>query len=143
MAALHIYDATEVTASFSGVLMQGFGDGEFVKIEMTSDAFTSVVGTDGEVTRSKSSDGRAKITVTLMQSSETNDKLSALYNLDRSTPGGAGVGVFYVRDRGGRSLYVAPQAWIMKAPDVTFDREPTPREWVFECASLQRVDGGN
>lgn len=137
------YDPTEVTVSFAGITIQGFADGEFVRVEQDTDDFTDVVGTDGEVSRSKTSDRRATVTFLLMQTSATNILLSALSNADRDAPGGAGVGALYIRDRQGTSLHRAAEAWIQKPPNVSYDRTPGPREWVIRCAKLIRTDGGN
>ncbi len=49
----------------------------------------------------------------------------------------------YIRDRNGRSLYTAAQAWISKAPSVTFDRVATTRTWEISFAKIERLDGGN
>lgn len=140
---MKVYDPDQVTVSFAGIVLQGYGEGEFVRIEDASDGFSTVVGTDGEVSRSKSMDRRATVTFVLMQTSESNDLLSALHNLDRSAPGGAGVGALYIRDRQGTALYRAGKAWIKRTPNVTFDRAATSREWTIECERLDRVDGGN
>jgi len=141
--ALFDYSPDEVDVLVAGIPITGWADGEFLTIEMTTDAFTSVVGTDGEVTRNRSNDNRATATVKLMQSSASNDLLSALYNTDRLARNGAGIGAFLVKDNQGRSLYAAAECWIRKHPDISFDREATAREWVIEIADLQVFTGGN
>ncbi len=137
------YDADQITVAIAGIPITGYADGEFLTIAQETDAFTDVVGTDGEVTRSKTKDYRATIGLKLMQSSDSNDLLSALYNTDRLASNGAGVGAFLVRDRNGRALYTGDACWIQKAPDVSFDREATDREWTIRVANLLRFDGGN
>jgi Protein of unknown function (DUF3277) len=142
--SLRIYDADQVTAILVGVMVEtGLNDGEFLKIEVADDAFKSKVGTDGEVTMSKTNNFLLKITCTLMQSSSTNALFSAIHELDRKTPGGLGVAPFMIRDRQGTSLYSGRFSRIMKAPDATFDREAGPREWTFAAISDERLDGGN
>lgn len=137
------YDADQVTVAIAGIPISGYADGEFLTLTMESDAFTDVVGTDGDVTRSKTNDRRATCTVKLMQSSDSNDLLSALYNTDQKAPNGAGVGAFLIKDRQGRSLFAATACWIMKAPDISLDRTATAREWTIRVAELERFDGGN
>lgn len=141
--ALRHYDPDQISLLVAGIPIKGFADGEFLTLEMEADAFSDVVGSDGEVTRSKTNDNRATATIKLMQSSDSNDLLSALYNTDLKAPNGAGVGAFLVRDRSGRSLYAATACWIMKAPDISLDRTATAREWVIRIANLERFDGGN
>lgn len=139
-----VYDADQVSLVFMGIPIEsGYADGEFLTIEQSAQDFDVVVGTDGEVTRSKTNNRHAVIKVKLMQSSSGNTALSALNNLDVLTPGGAGVGPMLVRDRQGTSLYTASKCWIAKPPDVSFDRTATSREWTLECANLVRLDGSN
>ena len=106
--ALKIYDPDEVTIVMGPVLItSGLADGEFVRVEQESDAFSDVVGTDGEVARSKTNDRRATITFMLLQTSDFNDQLSALTALDQSTSGGAGVVPLFIGDRQGRARHAA------------------------------------
>lgn len=138
-----VYDPDQVSVSLSGIPISGYADGEFVRIEKESDAFTDVVGTDGEVSRSKTRDDRGTVTFILMQTSDSNILLSALHQLDKNAAGGAGIGALLVRDAQGTSLYTASECWISKEPDVSFDREPTSREWTLRAAKLVSVHGGN
>lgn len=140
---MHEYDPTQITVSLAGIVAEGYADGEFVRVERDSDAFNDVVGTDGRVSRARSSDKRATITIILMQTSPTNDLLSALAQLDEDAPGGAGVGAFVLRDRLGRTVLRSDEAWIAKRPNHSMDRTPTSREWKIRCAELVGVDGGN
>lgn len=141
--AVKTYDADQVNLSIAGFPIEsGFADGEFIRIEQEADDFTDVVGTDGEVARSKSNDRRATITVILMQTSSGNQALSALSNLDRITPNGAGIAPLLIEDGNGDALYTASSAWVMKPPDVSFDREATSREWTIRVGDLVRNDAG-
>lgn len=142
MATKH-YDADQVTVSIAGIPLGGYADGEFLSISMESDGFSDKVGTDGEVTRSKTRDERANVEVKLMQSSDSNDLLSALHLSDLNAPNGAGVGAFLIRDRQGRTLYTGAACWIKKFPDASFDREATERVWPIRVANLLAFVGGN
>ena len=139
-----VYNADEVTLTIAGALIEsGYADGEFLRVEQDSDDFVDVVGTDGEVAVGRTNDRRATITVLLMQTSDGNDVLSALSNLARSSPGLAGAGPLYIRDRNGRTVYRSSSCWIAKPPDASFDRTATSREWKIRCDRLVRFDGGN
>jgi hypothetical protein len=81
--------------------------------------------------------------IRLMQTSAANDALSALHELDRDAPNGAGIVPLYIRDRNGRSLHTAAEAWVQKAPDVSYDRTPTARVWEIGVAYLINFVGGN
>jgi len=141
---LKIYDSKEVSIVLSGIPIDGgFAEGEFCRIEQTEEDFLMVIGTDGEVTRSKSNNASTKNILILMQSATINAALSALNNLDKSAGNGAGVGPLLIKDRQGVSLYAASKAWISKPPNVSFDKTATSREWEITCADLKRLDGGN
>lgn len=142
MGAAKIYNADEVSFSFSGVpCSSGWADGEFVTIEQNEDAFAIVVGTDGEVARSKTNNKTARITLKLLQTSTYNAVLSAIHEADKNTAGGTGVFPLLVSDNNGLAKYAAKSAWIVKGADVSFDRTATVREWVFECSDLLRIAG--
>jgi hypothetical protein len=141
MAQLRHYDAKSVTVSLAGINVQGFADGEFVTIQQEANDFEDVVGSDGEVSRAPTNDNRATVTFVLMQTSPTNQLLSALLRLDKATPGGAGVGALIIRNRlSGGEIYRANHAWIQKPPDVSMDRGPTPRTWTIRANLSDRTD---
>lgn len=138
-----VYDSNQVKISIAGVpITGGFADGEFVRIERENDAFSDVVGTDGEVTRSKTNDNRATITISLMQTADANLSLSVLHNVDKLTTGGSGVGPVLIEDLNGIAIHESAQSWIMNEPDVTYDREAGSREWAIRCSNLIQLIAG-
>ena len=139
-----VYDADQVSMVFMNVpISSGLADGEFLTISQDEDDFLTVTGTDGDTTRSKSNNRNADIKVRLMQSSDGNAALSAINNLDKNAPNGAGIGSMFIRDRQGTSLYTAAHCWVKKPPEPTFDRKAKEREWTLHCSDLVRLDGGN
>lgn len=143
MTTLKVYDSKEVSLVICGIpIDSGFAEGEFVKLEQEEEDFLTVVGTDGEVTRSKSNNRTAKATIRLMQTSDGNTALSALNKLDKAQPNGAGVGSFLLKDRTNSGVvYQAEHCWISKPPAVSFDKTATPREWEIMIAAIERSDG--
>jgi hypothetical protein len=139
-----VYDADQITITFGGVALTGLAEDDVVTIEQDTDDFTDVVGIGSEVTRSKSTDRRATLTVRLMQTSDSNDLLSAISNADVKAANGAGISSVMVRDRGtGRALYAGAEAWIAKPPQVVYGRTAKVREWKLRISNLERFDGGN
>jgi len=138
-----IYDSNQVQVAFAAIPVQGYADGDFLTITYETDAFSDVAGTDGDVARSKTNDRRATVEIILMSTSPTNDLLSAVHLADINTPGGAGVGAFLVTDLNGTSLFTAGNAWVQKAPDVTYGREANERTWTLRVDSLVAFTGGN
>lgn len=144
MSSAKVYDADQVVMVFMGIpISSGYADGEFLTIEQEAQDFETKVGTDGEVTRSKTNNRHAIIKVKLMQSSDGNEALSAINNVDIAASGGLGIGPMLIKDLQGTTLYTAAKCWIARPPDVSFDRTATAREWTLECAQLLRLDGGN
>lgn len=141
--ALRVYDPKLVIITLGSIPMSGFADGTFLNVDYNEDAFSLQVGSDGEGTRTRSNNNSARVSISLMQSSASNDLLSALHELDKAAPGGIGAVPLLIKDLSGRSLFVAEKAWIVKAPAAEFGREAAAREWVIETDDLKAFHGGN
>lgn len=143
--ALRIYDPKDVVITFgSAGEVTGFADGSFVSIEFNEDFYSLQIGSDGEGTRSKSNNLSARITITLMQDSPSNDDLSTILKADLEAD--AIADGIQVKDLNGTSLYIAEKAWIVRYPTSEFGREATGREWIIETDNLadeQTNVGGN
>jgi hypothetical protein len=139
------YDAAQVTMILANVpISSGFNEGEFLTIEQSAPDYEVVVGTDGEVGRSRTNNGHAVIKVKLMHTADGNTLLTVLSNAGKLAKNGADVGALMVRDRvSGLCMYTAAECWIAKPPDVSYDSKITPREWTLECANLIRFDAGS
>lgn len=136
------YDPKEHSIIFGGP-MSGFADDQMIEIEWDEDAFEDIVGVDGETTRSDNGNNNATAKIKLMQSSNSNDVLSALYNLDKLTPGGAGVVPFTIKDGQGTTLIVAGSAYVKKLPTVTRGKKAGPQEWTIRLVNPKVFIGGN
>jgi hypothetical protein len=134
------YDPKQVIVTVGGAPMSGFADGTFIAISRQNDAFTSVAGADGEVARAKSNDKRGEMTITLMQTSLSNDILSGIATLDEKS--NLGVVPVIVKDLSGTTTFFSGTAWIRKIPDSEFGKEIANREWVLELADMDIFVGG-
>lgn len=135
------YSPKRVELIIGGVPLRGYADGTFISIERTSDAFTTNVGADGEVSRTHSADKTGKITITLQQTSDSNDFLSALVNADEISL--LGQVPVLLKDTNGRTLAESPFAWVDKVANSEFGNELSDREWVISCSELIVFVGGN
>jgi hypothetical protein len=136
------YSADAVSMVFGNILADGTGDGEFLTVEFNEDAFTTTVGTDGKMIRNRILNRTGRVTLTLSAASQTNVALSTIYNLDQIGPGGAGVASLTIRDaNSGQTLIHAPEAWIARPPDLSFDQTAAPRTWIFDCSRLDYFVG--
>jgi hypothetical protein len=138
---LFTYDPKQVAVIIGGKIISGFADGTFVKVERNEQAFNLKVGVDGEGTRAKSNNLSGKITLTLMQSSSSNDDLSAFAAADEAA--NAGAVPAYVNDKSGRSIFTALTAWVQKYADAEYAKEVMTRTWVLETDELVMNVAGN
>ncbi len=120
----------------------GFAEDSMVKLTWDNPKFDDVSGVDGEVTRVRSYDGRALMTLNLMQSSSCNDLLSNLHSRDLVAPGGAGAGAILVQDLQGTTLITAATGWIKGPPETEFGKKPGPRAWEIRMANVKYLVGG-
>lgn len=135
------YDPKQFSAIIGGKIMSGFVDGTYIKVTRNEQAFMLKVGVDGEGTRAKSNNKGGKIEITLMQSSASNDDLSAFAALDELSNGGVIPAI--VKDGSGRTVCSAGTAWVQKYPDTEFGKEPVGRTWVIETDEIIMFVGGN
>lgn len=139
--ATKTYNAKKVLVSFAGKILTGMMDGSFVTVSRNNDSFMLMVGSDGEAARAANADRSGTVTVTLMQTSPSNDDLSTLMATDELT--NAGTGALFIKDASGRTLVSAVEAWIRKPADAEFAREIGGREWTFETGNIEIYNGGN
>lgn len=140
---MKVFDPSQFNIVFSGVTMAGFSESTMCKFEFDSESMGDVVGVDGEVSRSKNMDRRAKLTISLMQTSDTNDLLSAMYNSQRLSSNGADVAALRVEDLNGRLVISGAESWIMDTPKPTYGKTASEYEWVIRIANCEATFGGN
>lgn len=141
MGQVFTYDPKNVSCIIGGKTMHGFADGTFIKFGRKEPAFSLKVGVDSEGTRAKSNNKSGFIEITLMQSSASNDDLSAFGLADELSSTGAVPGL--IRDNSGRTLATCLTCWMEKWPDVEEGKEVTTRTWRFETDELDIFIGGN
>jgi hypothetical protein len=136
------YDPKLVVVDFAGILINsGYADGTLVKTSRNEDTWSLKIGADGEAVRIKNNNRSGRVEVTLLQSSSVNDLLSQQAQFDEAT--NAGQGPVSVTDVSGKSLYVGPNAWIVKPADGEFGKDANTRTWIFETDNVSVFNGGN
>ena len=135
------YDPKSISIVIGANIVTGYAEDTFVSIEATGDGTQSQSGADGEVARSLSHNRLNRLTLTLQQTSMSNDFLSDLLNLDRAS-GGGGVVPLQVRDLRGATIFAASQAWVVKRPTMEFGGELSDREWEIDCVETDSYIGG-
>jgi hypothetical protein len=139
MAGVYTYAADAVKIIVGGVPMSGLADGTFVSISRDEQAYNKVTGADGTTSRAKTANRAGSITLTLQQTSPSNDVLSGFMIADEASDSG----VVLVKDTSGRTLHYASSAWVQQMPSQEFSKEIAEREWVLDCARIDSFVGGN
>lgn len=139
--ALKTYDPKKITLIVGGAIISGYADGTFVDTVRDTDTFTKAAGADGEVARVKQNDKSGSITITLMQTSDSNLVLSAIAALDELS--NTGVVPTLLKDLSGTTLVTAARSWISKQPATPLGKDVQNREWVLHTDELIQVVGGN
>jgi hypothetical protein len=139
--SVRTFDPKKLIITYGGVPLSGFADGTFVTVERENDLFSKVSGTDGVVSRAKSNDRSGSCTVSLAQTSPSNDVLSGFYQLDEKA--NTGVLPLIGKDLSGRTVFASGNAWIRKPPPITAGKEIENRDWIIDCADLDMFIGGN
>lgn len=137
---LKTYDPKLVVLAVGGVPIYGFADGTFINASRSNDSFSKVSGPDGIVTRAKSNDKSGELTITLQQSSLSNDVLNGYAVLDELA--NAGVVPVVVKELNGTTLLFGAEGWVRKPADVEYGKEVSNREWVIDVAEFEFAVGG-
>ncbi len=128
------YSPDQVKITFRGNLITGYAEGTFVECERNEDAYTTQVGSLGEVTRTRNLNKTGKVTITLMQHAPINELLDVFIAADDL--GDVPPGALQVTDLSNGMICHAAEAWIMKPPKVERAKESGTIQYVFECAKL-------
>lgn len=138
---LHTYDPKNVSLIVGGVTIKGYADGTFINAERNEQAFNLKVGASGEGARAKSNNKSGKVTITLLQTSSSNDSLTAFAAADELS--NTGVVPILIRDNSGRTLITALSSWVQKYANSEFGKEISNRVWIIETDELNIFVGGN
>jgi hypothetical protein len=139
--SVRTYDPKSVVVTIGGVPMSGYADGTFLNVDRDENAFTKVTGADGTSTRVKSNNRSGSMTLTLKQSSPSNDVLSGFASLDELS--NTGVVPILIKDLSGNSLFFSATGWVQKFPSSEFGKEINNREWVLDLVDVDMFVGSN
>lgn len=139
--SVRTYDPKQVICAINGVPMSGYTEGTFLELDRDEPTWSKVVGSDGLVTRGKTNNFSGTLTLTLKQSSPSNDVLSALLAVDEAT--NAGVFPVLIKDLSGNSVYFSARAWVTQYANSTFGKDISDRQWVLSLDQLDLFVGSN
>lgn len=144
---LSTYSPPDVTVVISmgaaSHVVSGFAEDTFVSIERNSETYEMYTGADDTNTRIYKPNTSCAVTISLQQTSNSNDVLSALYEIDRASRNSDNLFSITVKDNSGRSLFSASQAFISVTPNSEYGTSMNTRDWVVQCPRPDYYIGGN
>lgn len=123
--------------------VSGFNDGVFISYEREVPRATLAVGADLHAARVLRRNKSGTISLTLMQTSESNDILSELARLDEEAHDNSMLFAVTIKDLLGRAVFFAPQAFIGNDPTVSYGTDIETRDWTIQVINVERHHGGN
>ena len=137
---LKTYDPKDVSVIVGGFPMTGFADGEFITVERSNNTFEKATGADGETTRVKQNDKSGEMTLTLMQTSQSNNILTTFAIADEEA--NAGIVPVLIKEGNSGTILESAFAWIRKPAAVSYGKDVSTREWVFDMADYGSIING-
>jgi len=134
------YAPHEVSVIFGAIILSGFMTGTIIEVARNEKLFKQITGVDGEGADVKSNNRSGTVKITLLQTSLTNQALSAIHFLDETS--NAGVYPLIIKDNNGLDLVFSPACRLEGPPDVSYSDDVDGREWTFICNVLEINAGG-
>jgi hypothetical protein len=133
------FNINNLTCTLGGFQISGFFD-DIVTIKYDEPSITSKQGCDGEVGRAINKKKLATATFQIIQTSATNDLLSAT----QITMKESGISLpFILKDSSGSTLVESSNAWIENIAEIGLGGEIKAKEWVLKLANANINNGGN
>lgn len=132
-----------ITQTSTGIahIVSGFSEDSIVNIERMAETYTLYTGADNTGTRVYNANKSATLTLSLQQTSVSNDVFSLLYQNDGRNS--EGLFSIQVKDNSGRSNYFSDDAYIGVVPNAQISNSMQTRDWVIHAFNLDSFHGGN
>jgi len=138
--AIKVFDPNQTSVVAGVSPIQGFAEDSMLSIETEDAKYAINTDVHGRVTRFRQNKNIAKVTLTLTQSSPSNDVLSSFLEADRKS--NAGVFNFMIKDNSGTTLFTSVNAYVEKQATVEFGNDNKNREWTIICINPSNFVGG-
>lgn len=139
MSRVYTYDPSQVKLNIAGYIITGMMD---VTVSPNKPAFTIKQGIRGRNTRVNSRDTSAELTISILQTSISNDILSAIVESDRQLM--TGRLEVSLTDASGTTFVASDEAFVESIPSAQFGREMQNRSWKICMLSTKgAIIGGN
>lgn len=141
MPGLSTFDPAKFKIIIGGIEIEGFAEDTFFNFEREVDTFNKTTGSDGRTTRVKTNNRSGTATLTLQQSSPSNDFLSAIMQLDETS--NDGIVAILVKDLLGTTTVASAYGWVRKPPPLPRGSTVQNTEWLIDIADSDVFVGGN
>jgi len=131
-----VWSPAKTNVNWGGTFtFKGFAEGTFITSSRNTDNTRQVVGAHGDVALTLNADRTGTVTVTLLQTSETNRILASIQAAQDET------GELYradltISDQSGSNLVDAQACHIMTTPENALSDDQTSKTWVFYSEKL-------
>lgn len=137
MAMYQQYSPKDVVCSWNGIAIEGFAPDSFLRLQRTSPLVAPVVGAGGQVALTRNADKTGTIEIELMQTSLSNQMLSAIQakqdNMELEEDISSN---FVIYDPSGSVLATGINAWLQELPQIELGRDQNSKTWIFGCEKL-------
>ena len=134
------YDPNQLSVILGVSAINGFAEDSMLSIEVEDAQYNITTDVHGAPTRFKQNKNIAKVTLTLTQSSSSNNTLSSYIEADRIN--NAGVFPLMIKDNSGSTLFTSTNCYIEQIPTTEFGNDNKNREWVIIAINPSKFLGG-
>lgn len=139
---MYTYSPEDVTIFIAGHEVNGLADGTFVTIESEDKFFKTKRTSDGQIYRTLQRTQPHKLKLSLAQTSESNDYLSLLLNIDKRFADA--IVPAYIKDHSSGTSILIAQIWIDNIPSITYANGIEMRDWELCFTSeIISISGGD
>jgi hypothetical protein len=135
------FDPGQFLINWSGIPFGGYAEGTMAKLVKNKPDYTMKPGSTGEQLVVFNRDKSGYLEVHLLQSSSTNDALSAKRKI--ALAGGPFTGALLVRDLNGTTEFSGEQCFLESIPESEWGDEGKDRVWKIIIPDLDAFIGGN
>lgn len=133
MAKAGLFDASKVTTTVNGLIVNGYKKGTFVTANQDSETVSLEVNAQGEGIFIGSNDTAGTVTITLNQTSSHIKRLNDIYRKKLIVP-------VWVNSPSDKEKRGGTQAMITKVPNATFSEGLEAREYTFKVADFTTIN---
>lgn len=134
---LRTYSPQEVTATWGGlVVLKNFAEGTAIEIARAAENSTDLVGMQGDVGLTFNANKTGTVTMTFMQTGETNRQLSAIQKLQDDS-GELIRADLVISDPSGSNLCIARNCHIRTPANMELGDDQNSKEWMWFA---ERID---